>query len=517
MGGTGGCFRRLQYLFTSTKDLILMALAITGIIVAIWGTLSGPLVEIGVKDITVQILNMDLVEAQREGRIVILYHSIAMIVMAILVYMITANVSMKPGETALINGTVTAGYLITVISGFSFAYFGHNWTFHGIYIFGLSLVFFAGVLLAIALWPWRKEYYLEDGSPYARGRSGLDLERLAFWFMTMATLGSAMLGAWSGSYFGNGFTVFLSEDVIRYPERTMWQKAVIGHLHIMLALMGIAITLILGRWYDFKGFWHKLAMPTMTFGTIVLTIGAWSVTVTESAHTIIYVGSFFAMLGGLFLVIYALPKITRERLEEQGLTKPTWGQKVKALLHDPLKFGASWQMIFMNFTVSGVGIFMAVRLDEIFRVWPHREERIELTGHWHILAAIIATLILFYYADRMGLKGKIRQWFGWVVIIGSDLAFAAITVYEMKRLFVTEYMQQPVINLTMVLTDVGLGALLFVFAAFLLWRLFDLIKVKGLWKSELAETEFDITVIGDDETIPDIDKIQSSIGQGGAQ
>ena len=37
---------------------------------------------------------------------------------------------------------------------------------------------------------------------------------------------------------------------------------------------------------------------------------------------------------------------------------------------------------------------MAVKLDEIFRVWPAREERIELTGHWHALSAIIATIIL---------------------------------------------------------------------------------------------------------------------------
>ncbi|MCK7526989.1 MAG: hypothetical protein MZV64_59985 [Ignavibacteriales bacterium] len=63
-------------------------------------------------------------------------------------------------------------------------------------------------------------------------------------------------------------------------------------------------------------------------------------------------------------------------------------------------------MLFMNFTTSGIGIFMAVRLDEIFRVWPAREERIELTGHWHVLSAIIATIILLYYGDMIGLKGK---------------------------------------------------------------------------------------------------------------
>ena len=45
-------------------------------------------------------------------------------------------------------------------------------------------------------------------------------------------------------------------------------------------------------------------------------------------------------------------------------------------MHDPLKFGALWQMVYMNFVVTFVGIFMAVRLDEIIRTWPAREERI---------------------------------------------------------------------------------------------------------------------------------------------
>jgi hypothetical protein len=148
---------RLKYLFTSTKGLILMAVALIGIVTAIWGTLSGPLAEIGVKEISVKLLGMDLMEGEREGRLIMLYHSIAMAVIAILVYMITANLPMKKVYGAFINATVTAGYLISLPSGLGFAYFGHNWTLHGLFIFGLSLIFFAGVMLAVAIWPWNKE------------------------------------------------------------------------------------------------------------------------------------------------------------------------------------------------------------------------------------------------------------------------------------------------------------------------------------------------------------------------
>jgi hypothetical protein len=184
-------------------------------------------------------------------------------------------------------------------------------------------------------------------------------------------------------------------------------------------------------------------------------------------------------------VIYSWEKLIKDRVAELGLVKPTGWQKFKALLHDPLKFGSGWQMVFMNFTVSFIGIFMAVKLDEIFRVWPHREERIILTGHWHILSGLIATIILFYFADLSGLKGKARKWFGWLVILGSDLAFGSVTVFSMKRLAVEQTAQQSLVNWTMLLADVGLAAVLVILALFLLWRLYDLFLKDGRWSKEL--------------------------------
>jgi len=154
-----------------------------------------------------------------------------------------------------------------------------------------------------------------------------------------------------------------------------------------------------------------------------------------------------------------------------------------------LKFGPLWQMVFMNFTVSGIGIMMAVKLDEIFRIWPAREERIELTGHWHILSAIIATIILLYYGDLIGLKGRVRRWYGWSIIILSDLAFASVTIFEMKRLFISEAQQQPLVNTVMLLADFGLGMILVILALVMLWRLFDLFKQKGRWTEETDQND----------------------------
>lgn len=479
---------RLTYLFGTTKGLILVAIAMIAMETALFGMLSGPMAEFGVREVVVRLFGMDLVPAEREGRIIILYHSIAMAVVAIEAYLITGLLKMRAFYRSAVRLLITVGYWMAMVFGLGFAYWGHSWPFHGLYLAGLTLVFFAGVLLTIGLWPWDRAYHQPDPA-YARTRGGVDLERLAFFATGLTTVISAIFGAVPGSYFGNGFEVFLAENIIRFPEKTTLEYSIIGHLHIMLALIAIMLTLILGRWFDFKGTLHKIAMPLIVVGTVVLNVGVWGVVtpLEPIAHMIIYVGATPAMLGALMLVIFGWDKLIREGTA--GIARPTVLQKARSLVRDPLRFGPLWQMVFMNFTVSGVGIFFAVRLDEIFRMWPHREERIELTGHWHVLSAIIATIILLYYGDLIGLKGKARQLYGWSIIVLSNLAFAAVTLFETKRLFVSEATQQPLVNTLMIIMDLGLALLLVVLAMVMIWRLFDLFRPKGRWWKEVEEDD----------------------------
>lgn len=482
---------RTAYLFNSTKGLILVAIVMVSVMTAIFGMLSGPMAEWGVKDWIVRWLHMELKPAERTGRIIMLYHTIAMTIVAIEVYLITSVVPVKKHQQTNINTVVTIGYLITIFFGLGFAYWGHNWAFHGLFLAGLSLMFFAGLMLAVALNPWNKAFRVA-GKAYAHTAKGVDLERMAFFVMAVMTLISAGFGAVAGSFWGNGHETFLGEDIIREADKTALQKAIIGHLHIMLTLIAVAITLIVGRLLDFKGILHKIAMRLMIPGILIIAGGAWSVVWTHLAHTFIYVGSVFVMMAALFLVIFGWEKLINDRLKEQNMKKAGLLKQLAALLHDPVKFGTLWQMVFMNFTVSGVGIFMAVKLDEIFRVWPMLEERITLTGHWHILSAIIATIIILVYADISGLKGKVRKWFAWLLIIGSDMAFASMTIFSMKRMFVVETAQKQLVNTTMMLADIGLGMVLILMFMLLLWRLFDLSKGNGLWRKETVDQELEV-------------------------
>jgi hypothetical protein len=96
-----------------------------------------------------------------------------------------------------------------------------------------------------------------------------------------------------------------------------------------------------------------------------------------------------------------------------------------------------------------------------------------------------------YYADLAGLKGRSRKIFGWSVIIFSDLAFTAITIFSMKRLFVSESAQQPLVNWTMLIADLGLALVLVALAILMIWRLVDLFKRDGRWSDESNETGYD--------------------------
>lgn len=177
---------RFEFLFRSTRGLVLVAIALISLVTVMFGMLSGPMDELGVKDVIVRALGYDLNPAEREGRIIILYHAIAMAVVAIETYLITALYRIKPEAQVRINATITFGYILSLVFGLWFAYFGHNYVFHGIFIAGQVLIFFAGIQLLVAVWPWSREARIHDPE-LAHTRSGVDLERVALFIMALTT------------------------------------------------------------------------------------------------------------------------------------------------------------------------------------------------------------------------------------------------------------------------------------------------------------------------------------------
>jgi len=453
-----GVSKRLHYLFGTTQGLVLVATAWDALLVAVLSTLSGPLRDLGISSA----LPFRLVSEEAIGRKIMLYHALAMPFVAAITYFILELVPTSPWHVRTVRATVTAGYMVSSLGGLTFAYLSRNWMLHGLFVAGLVLVFYAGMVLAHGLWPPRHP----NPDPVYAHWGSISLERVAFFTVAALTLGSAALGAGAGAYFGNGFEAFLAEDAVRAPHHTVAQLAVIGHLHIMLALIAVAIMLVIGRYLDFKGTLHQIAMPIAIVGSTVMAVACWAVTVWEAAHTAIYVGASLVLPAALLLVIYAWT---------QAAKGAPPGRRLAAVTSDPLRFGMVFQQLYVNLVVTLPGIYVAINLDEYFRVIPAEYERRFLSGHWHVLATLCATIMIFLVADYLGQRGWIRRVLGWGVLIGGDLAFAFAVLYMFGP-------QGADMTWTWWFIDAGLGTFLIVLAIFLGGQLLRFLR-PGPWEA----------------------------------
>ena len=418
----------LRRLFGSLPGLLILVVTWEALIVASLAPFSGPLQSL---DLATQ-LGLDFSDAHRVGRIIMLYHSLAIPFVASLVYLVLDQVPMGTEEEARarrhsIVVPVTAGYMLASLGGMTFAYAGRNWIAHGAYLVGLSLVFYAGVLLTIALWPSRR--WATDPARHAH-IGGIPLERLAFFVVALFALVSAAIGAAAGAFFGNGFIAFLAEDIVRQDPHTLFQLMIIAHLHIMLTLIDVLILLLVIRTYRVEGWIHKLAVPLTIVGTIIVTLATWSVIGWEGAHRVINIGSAFLLPGAILVAFWGFAALIRQGASSGG---GGWGEKLRALLRDPIRLGVFFELLFVNVVVTVPGVYVALNLETYRQPAFLAVERTILVGHWHILATLSAVVVLFLIADRLDARGWVRQLVGWGLLLGSSLSFLFVLVYIFRR------------------------------------------------------------------------------------
>jgi hypothetical protein len=424
----------LDRFFGSLPGLLVVAVAWDALLVASLAPFSGPLQPLGLA----QLLHLDLSEAHRVGRIIMLYHSLAVPFVAALVYLILDQFlpgspqhtgHPRPAEARVRHSIVvpiTLGYMLTSLGGMTFAYGGRNWIFHGIYLVGLSLVFYAGLLLAVALWPWRPR---STGRAQAGRPSATPLERLALFVLVLFVLISAAIGGAAGAFFGNGLEAFLAEDIVRVDPHTTFELMIIAHLHIMLTLIDVAILLLIIRFYNVTDRVLKIAVPLTLVGTIIVTFATWSVIGWEGAHKLINVGSAFLLPGALLVAIWGFAHLMRQG---EG-TLAGQGAKLRALLRDPVPLGIFFELIFVNVVVTVPGVYVAFNLERYRSAAYLGVERTILVGHWHTLATLSAVIVLLLIVDRLRIQGWARQLAGWGLLAGSTLSFLFVNLYMFRQ------------------------------------------------------------------------------------
>ncbi len=406
----------------------------------------------------------------RAGRIIILYHSIAVPVVAVCTYFVLMFMDVREKFKSRVKWPLFLGSTLASSSGILFAYvFQGAWILHGLYLVGLSLCFYAGIMLLLGVFPTGSfpKRESENSRNILLGQSAVTL-------LTICILISVILGGAIGSFFGNGMIPLLAEyflrdelvDYLVYDHVLV--DAVKAHLHIMLALIDTIILLVVYRYTvrDQKGKWYAISMVLAMPGMLIMSIGSWAVTFNEvidfpfDMHYLIYAGSAILVTVGLILALTGWNKMSKEILGDQ-YESASWVKRSKAVFNDPVKFSLYWYFIWVNFVMTFGGIFLALSLrgptdpegvspftrilDIVaFRDGPLAVETTVARGHWHILATLSAIMLVLLLIDILDIQGIARKVMGWLSFVGSLVAFGLGMIY----LYYPHFDQEWATNLT---------------------------------------------------------------------
>ncbi|MFW9992391.1 MAG: hypothetical protein ACFFD4_10115 [Candidatus Odinarchaeota archaeon] len=471
---------KFNYGFGTYKGLITFTIVWEFCIVLFLTTFSEPVKAI----IGAPLFPVQLPEAERIGRIIMLYHSIAVPFLVTVTYYVLEICDVREKWGLRVKWLIFPGSILTSASGISFAYIlQHNWIVHGIFIAGLSITFLGGVFLLIGVFPTGNFPEHNEKGPYL---FGINFAQVALALLIFCILISTILGAAAGAYFGNGFEAFLAEHILRL-EHDIFERAIIGHLHIMLALICTAVLLVVFR-YTFpkqEGRWYFLSIIITIPGMLIMSVGAWLVlTGLKWVHYLIYAGSGVLLLAAAILALAGWNRTSKDVLGSSYETA-SWVVRAKAVFKDPVKFGLYFQFIWVNIVMTLPGIFLAFSLEadsiltRILKIEAFREgpEFIELTvarGHWHVLATLTAIIILLLTFDHLDVQGRVRQIMGWLLNIGSIIAFGFAVILMFYPHF------DPTANMDWAILPIDLGITLFVagIALFCLHQLVEILKGK---------------------------------------
>ncbi|MFX0012974.1 MAG: hypothetical protein ACFFB2_04035 [Promethearchaeota archaeon] len=400
-------------------------------------------------------ITLDPDPIEKAGRLVMIYHSIAVPFIATCTYFVMEIMDVREKLKSRIKFPLFFGSILASANAVLFTYiFPEAWILHGLYLVGLSLCFYAGILLLIGVFP-TKSFPPRD----SENSRNILLEQVALTLLAICILISVVLGASVGAFFGQeGLSVMLAEyflrhDMYPYEVAELFIDAIKAHLHVMLALIDVIILLVVYRYTvtNQKGRWHLISMILVIPGMLILSLGAWFVTLNSvvdwpfDMHYLIYVGSAILVTVGVILAFTGWSKTSKEILGD-AYESASWFTRTKAVFKAPVKFALYFQFIWVNFVMTFGGIFLALSLRGStdpegaspltnvlglvsFRDGPLAIETTVARGHWHVLATLSAIILLLLCIDILDIQGLARKVMAWLLFAGSILAFGFALIY----------------------------------------------------------------------------------------
>ncbi|QEE17150.1 hypothetical protein DSAG12_02982 [Promethearchaeum syntrophicum] len=413
---------------------------------------------------------LSFVQTSREARIIMIYHSLSIPFIAVCTFWLLEFYNVREKMILTIKILILPGTFIASISGAIFAY-TRIMLFHDFFYLGMFLVFISGCVFLASVWLKKGKFpYPEEELPEGSTIRGWSIEYFILTILAMSLLISSIIGALAAmeNFVGTAFGLnpprepiaFLAEYIIHDVSHDIVENSVKSHLHIMLVEASAMVMMIAFRYVKMPKNYYKFSLLLCIPGIIIISIGTWLVVFAlPIAHMIIYAGSSFLLLASLFIIWFGWKEVAMEELREK-YDKASFWKRTRSSFSDPIKSTFYFLLFFSYFVITLPGLIVAANLEK-YRTPEYYELEIDFSiGHWHMLATLIATMLLLLAIDYYNVKGKIRKITGITIFLASLLSFGGGTAYTLRPLpdtIIEPYFMITIIGISFLFIGYTLG------------------------------------------------------------
>jgi hypothetical protein len=374
-------------------------------------------------------------DINRSARFAMIYHSLAVPFLVANTFWIMEYYDLRPKYVPTLKILLVSGALMVGIAGMVFG-FTYIRLFHEIFYFGLFLVFIGGIIFVVAVFPIPGKFPNEETALPGSHVNRLSLENMNLVILAICVMVSTIMGAiaalenFTGTIWGldREPVAFLAEAIIRHHHHDVVEDFIVSHLHIQLAQSASMVMMVAYRTSKMSGKAYTGVLIANAIGVIVISYGSWVLN-----HYTIWVGAGILILCTIALGAFGLKNVVREKLGDRYKSS-TRGEKIKALLSNPILFNYYFLFLMSHIFVTITGIIVGLQVDEFYRIPGTVELEYDFNvGHWHVLSVLIANILMCKAIDYYNVNGLQRKIGGWLFFIGGVLAFGGADFYMLRR------------------------------------------------------------------------------------
>jgi len=423
-----------------------------------------------------------------EHRVIMIFHSLSAPSVGIVSLFFLEVFEIRKRVIKLIKYMVTLGGICGGIGATFWAY-TDLFILHHVFVVGLVLIFFSGILLFYGLIPGtdvKNSNYFKDIPKIG----GLNILSLSILVIIGGMLVFAIFGLTAAlvMLMGDPPVPFFFVEVIfldRITPKTTYQELASFHMRLITALFLTGILILIFRYTKVKGRAAKIGSWFILPGTIAMTAGYFlMILMGKSANAILMPARGLILFAGVIMAFSAWIQVSKEELGER-YSSASWSNKIVAVLKNPVRLGMYIPFILAGLVVIIPGMIIVTKLAAYREITNYAVELSYAMGHPHALATLGATvifcLVIHNTIPKDDRKQKlIRILIGWLIIASLLIAFPAAAFYFLRS--PTDLVTASIIKTT-ILT--GLFFLFFAVLIFLVLLLYQLISTRERFSEKI--------------------------------